>query len=330
MLKEWEKGNFPDTLLMGLNYLSKYGIESKFLDPEVKSKLSIFFRPLEKLTKINILQQLKAISLHRDFDVIVCKDLTSCLIIALMKKFGIIRKPLVILDFIVSERTPFKRIIGFALSSSNKILYSAKSLKSLLTERFMLPKTTIEYMPWCIDHNFFKPTKVRPDNYIFSAGSSDRDYEFLIKASLELGLSFKILTNLNLNTKNSKVSLLGPMTARQLRDAYARAMFVIIPLKDVPSASGVTTLLESMAMGKATIITDSEGTTDYVVNNENALLVEPSDFTTLKKAIGHLKDNPEEVKRIGKNARKTIEENFNTEKRAAQLIKMYLELGTKR
>ena len=49
-----------------------------------------------------------------------------------------------------------------------------------------------------------------------------------------------------------------------LRDLYARAAMVVVPLADVDFQAGVTTILEAMSMGKPVIVTHSLGQTDVV------------------------------------------------------------------
>jgi glycosyltransferase involved in cell wall biosynthesis len=55
---------------------------------------------------------------------------------------------------------------------------------------------------------------------------------------------------------------------------------------------------------------------------DNCLLVPPGDTAALSKAIEYLESRPEERRRIGANARKSVEQHFTTEKFACELAKV--------
>lgn len=94
---------------------------------------------------------------------------------------------------------------------------------------------------------------------------------------------------------------------------------MIVPLL---SASGIRVkIIEGMALGK-TIISTSIGAEgiDYK-DGENILIADtPKQF---REKIKFISENPEEVVRIGKNARKLIENKFDNEKIVSELIEFY-------
>jgi glycosyltransferase involved in cell wall biosynthesis len=158
-------------------------------------------------------------------------------------------------------------------------------------------------------------------------GDNSRDYDTLIEAVKDMPLRLKIITNMRLR-KNHHCNIetrpwLQPVL---LREEYARARFVVVPLHDVPSASGATALLEAMAMGKAVIVSDSRGIRDFVKDGQDAVVVRSGDAGLLRQAILRLDSDAEERKRIGLLARRAVVENFGTAKQAAALAKIYREL----
>ncbi len=62
-----------------------------------------------------------------------------------------------------------------------------------------------------------------------------------------------------------------------LRQLYAQARFVVVPLFQVNFQAGVTTILEAMAMGKAVIVTRTPGQTDYIQEGVTGLYVPLAD-----------------------------------------------------
>lgn len=56
----------------------------------------------------------------------------------------------------------------------------------------------------------------------------------------------------------------GSFNYHELRNLFARAAIVAVPVDDVDFQAGVTTILEAMAMGKAVIVTHTYGQTDVI------------------------------------------------------------------
>ncbi|STQ74769.1 glycosyltransferase family 4 protein [Grimontia hollisae] len=68
-----------------------------------------------------------------------------------------------------------------------------------------------------------------------------------------------------------------------------------------------TTVLEAMRSGKCLITTDHGGAAEIVKNNENGLLFRYNSPSSLSNLIAYLYRNREDVNRLGKNARKTYQ-----------------------
>ena len=95
------------------------------------------------------------------------------------------------------------------------------------------------------------------------------------------------------------------------RSLYARSRFVVLPLTPHPlNASGVTTLGEAFAMGKALIVSASDSVLDFLLPDENCLVVPAADAGALRAAIERLLREPETCERLGRNARRYAEEHF--------------------
>jgi glycosyltransferase involved in cell wall biosynthesis len=101
------------------------------------------------------------------------------------------------------------------------------------------------------------------------------------------------------------------MSSLQLRQRYAQAQFVVLPVYDTVFSAGSTVVMEAGCMGRAVIATRSRGITDYVIDGVTGILVEPDDPIALREAICHLLDQPEEARRLGQNARQRIEAEHN-------------------
>jgi glycosyltransferase involved in cell wall biosynthesis len=104
-----------------------------------------------------------------------------------------------------------------------------------------------------------------------------------------------------------------------LRDLYAEAQFVVMPLFETDFQAGVTTLLEAMAMGKAVVCSSTTGQTDVITEGETGLYAPPGDAPALRAAITKMLDNPDLVSAMGRRARAEAEERFDIERYARGL-----------
>ncbi len=117
----------------------------------------------------------------------------------------------------------------------------------------------------------------------------------------------------------SNVTILYQLVAQELRELYHGSRFVVVPLYDVDSNCGVTTVTEAMAMGRAVIVTRIRGQRDVIVDGEQGLYVPPRNPAALRAAILHLLAHPEEAARMGRAGRALVEERHTMDAYVAQL-----------
>lgn len=111
----------------------------------------------------------------------------------------------------------------------------------------------------------------------------------------------------------ANVSLTRHLAQFELRQLYASSRFVVLPIQDLIYSAGATASLEAGSMARAVIAFRSRGITDYIIDGETGILVEPGDTSAMRDAIQYLLAKPEEAKRMGENARQRIIEKFNLE-----------------
>ena len=87
------------------------------------------------------------------------------------------------------------------------------------------------------------------------------------------------------------------------------------------------TLLEAMACGLPVIGTNVSGTKEVIKDGENGILCD-TDANSIRQAIVRLMDDEDLKKKLGKNARKTIEERFSLKKLVDQELNLYSQLLT--
>lgn len=82
-------------------------------------------------------------------------------------------------------------------------------------------------------------------------------------------------------------------------------------------------LLEAMAWGLPCIVTCIDGNTDLVRHNENGLLINPGSESDLAEALIRLVDDERLRQRVGRLARRTIEDNYSLDMIARRYIELY-------
>jgi glycosyltransferase involved in cell wall biosynthesis len=162
------------------------------------------------------------------------------------------------------------------------------------------------------------------DGRIVSAGRSGRDYGTLFHAveplDVELRIICDFITEKPADDTAAKISILrkcyGDNYLRELVDASV----IVIPLAVDDISAGQMVAIQSMAFGKAIIVTDTPTVRDYVTDRHDAILVPQNDFIAMRQAISNLLAAPQERERLGRNAFATFNEKLSTEGHLRGLI----------
>ncbi len=89
-------------------------------------------------------------------------------------------------------------------------------------------------------------------------------------------------------------------------------------------------ILEAMACGKAIVATRSGGTPEAVEDKESGILVRPGNADELSGAIISLKRNPQEIEKLGTNAKNRVASLFRIERNVESTQKIYRRLSCRR
>ena len=111
------------------------------------------------------------------------------------------------------------------------------------------------------------------------------------------------------------ITMLGQVTGDEKLECYARSSVFAMPSGD----EGFPLVFpEANAFSKPVISTTVGGIPEVVVNGETGLLVEPDDEEGLSNAVIRLLNDPNESRRMGKNARRRVETRFDWKTSAAR------------
>jgi len=240
------------------------------------------------------------------------------------------RKPCIMLDCLWYEentriRRWYKRLMKKVADRSIDLylVWASREIEAY-SEAFQLPREKFRFQPYhtTLDQNRFQ---VRDEGYLFSGGNFARDYSTLLEAVDDLPVEVKVASTRRENFAGLRIPPNVDVRGYN-HDAYIDVMAgcrlnVVTLSPGLLHSGGQQTFLNSMFMGKPTIVSDPAGAADYISNGENGLLVEPGDPAALREAIRWVLDNPEKARRMGEKARSTADQ-LSTENHFKQVISL--------
>jgi len=168
-----------------------------------------------------------------------------------------------------------------------------------------------------VDAEFFDSGRASPANrqpYVLSVGAEMRDYGLLSTAVAALDAQVHVQVSSSwMSGPRDRIGWLPPnvsvsrerLSYLDLRDLYAGASVVVVPLLDTPQAAGITTILEAMAMQVPVIATRSAGLPDCLVSEETGVIVDHTP-SALREGIQRLLAEPELGAQLARRAREVI------------------------
>jgi glycosyltransferase involved in cell wall biosynthesis len=278
--------------------------------------------------------------------------------LALMLKLAGARTPHVTIGHRLSagKKRPFFRWLKVH-THIDRIAFHARRQYEIAVEDLGVPPERLEFVPYQVDTDFWRPQAVTEERLICSAGLEFRDYRVLMRAVD--GLDVRVMIGAASHWSRRKTH---PIAAEQppnvevasldyhrLRDLYARAMVVVVPLEEVDFQAGITTILEAMAMGKPVVVTATSGQTDVILDRRsvvrdaapqppsllrrlaelegvrvepNGFYVPPGDPDVLRRAITYLVDHPAERARLGMAGRRLVERLMTVDQFARRMVNL--------
>jgi len=212
----------------------------------------------------------------------------------------------------------------------------SRFLKSKLKE--MGFKDKIVYLPNFVNIDEFIPKYDWDESSIVYFGrlSKEKGLFTLIEAVKGLNVKLKIIGEgpmkeaLGCRVKDEgikNVELLGYKTGEDLKDEIRESMFVVLPSEWYEN--NPRSIIEGFALGKPAIGSRIGGILELVKDNETGLTFKTGNADDLREKIIHLFKKPAEIETMGRNARKMVEEEFNSEKHYEKLIEIYKQVQSK-
>lgn len=193
-------------------------------------------------------------------------------------------------------------------------------------------KGKIIYLPNFVNLEDYRPQYDWQENAIVYFGrlSKEKGLFTLIEAMKGLNTKLKIIgegpikEGLKLSVRSlelKNIKFLGYKAGEELKDEIRKSMFVILPSEWYEN--NPRSIIEGFALGKPAIGARIGGIPELVKDNETGLTFEPWNADDLKRRISQLIENPSEISRMGKNARKMVNEELNPDIHYGKLMEIY-------
>ncbi len=273
---------------------------------------------------------------RKKYDCVVLGAGRSDILFALMQSILPFRKvPSVLIDCLWEKNPNYfshslkKLIFHIVNRSVDAFVVWANHEVYAFSQTFCLPKDKIIFIPYHTTIELHYDLKPLEGDYIFSGGNSDRDYVTLIEAARGLPVNLVIASTLpdvcsNINIPEN-VDIRGYSHKEYINKMAGCRINVVALSAGKLRSAGQQTYLNSMFIGKPTIVTDDKGPDGYIENGVDGLFVPPNDPIALKEAILMLLNNPDKAKEMGRKA--MIKAKFySTEEHFKKIVSLVKEI----
>jgi glycosyltransferase involved in cell wall biosynthesis len=248
-----------------------------------------------------------------------------------------------------TRRRPRHVMIGHRMSARKKVLLHralrldrrvdlvivyASAQRHIAIDSLGYAPERVVLHPFMVDTEFWRPEHVavspRPRPMICAVGQELRDYPTLVEAVRGLDVDVVIAAASPWSKRqdtSAGLDIPPNVTVRacdhfELRQLYADATFVVVPLQETDFQAGITTILEAMSMSRAVICTRTTGQTDTIVDGETGRYVRPRDPAALRGAIEELIAAPAQAERLAAAGRRWVCEHADVEAYASRLASL--------
>lgn len=307
----------------------------------------LFYQISGKFMVLGAKYPLKQLIKKNKFDLVHSHEILPDGYLGLMIKQSY-KLPLVItnhgatLQTIIHKNNQCKLLSKKILANTDKIIVVSKKLKSILNTEFSITKNI-----------YIIPNGINPKYIINKKGGGEnrkkKDIKILSVSRLtkEKGIELNILAiekliddypnikyyilgdgpeksylyrMINRNKLQNNIILLGAKPIEKVMEYMSK--IDVFSLPSWVESFGIV-YIEAMAHEKPVIACRGEGTEDYIINRYNGFLIKKQDLNELVETLRYCIKNPKKMKIIGKNAKKTIINNYTWSNSVKLTIDVY-------
>ena len=341
-LERWKTGDYPGQHLFGITHFPEHGLDVDIIP---------FGRVGRTRAWINhrigdVVLQWRVLLRCSHYDVIYSASQNDTLALALLRRMRLLRTPIVATMHHPAQG-PLLRpwLFRLAYGGHDRLLCMDEDIYDE-TLRFGLPQSKVTLVGWCVDLAFYEPEPVPsgPDvPLVLTAGKIKRDYGSLLRGIEGLGCRLEIYcsadsappaqsvpANAEVHFDPERPSTSNLLTMEQLLERYKAATVVAIPLQasEVRRTTGLTALLEAIAMGRPVVMTENT-----FMNIEKAGFgrrVAPGDVEGWRRALSELTTDLSLAEEMGKRGRELCVAEFALPEYSARVAEEVRSVTTQR
>ena len=273
-------------------------------------------RVVEKIAGRNVLLAWSCFRRRKRYDVVLTDGEQVGLPLALLMWLAgpnRARHVMIVHIMSVPKKAMLYRLFHLGRRIDEMIAYSAAQKQYVVATLGYSPDR-VTLSPFMVDTAFFSVDHVESVDStprICAAGLEFRDYPTLIDAVRGLGVDVVLAAASPWSKRSSELDGIDlppnvsvvRLDLFQLRQLYADADIVVMPLREIDFQAGVTTLLEAMAMARPIICSQTTGQTDVITDGLTGVYVPVADADALRSTIQRLLADANESLRLGTAAR---------------------------
>ena len=330
--EEVRRGDKPDHHLYGINHFERHGYEVVIAP----------FNASQKWNRINqlghraplplgdLMQQYWTLKNLRKDDIVYAPCQTQTHLLSLGRGSGMLKSPLVCVahhPFHTGRLSPLRRPYWDRVVRGSDYY---PSLSVGVSQQIIASGGRSLALKWGPDATYYRPSGDVGQG-VLAAGRTGRDFLTFAAGASRAGIHADIiclqsdadklvgLPYINLNVQ----PMHDYMTYPSLMKAFNSARALAIPLHQGASLAGLTSLMDALGMAKPVICT-RHPLIDLDIEKEGiGCWIEPGDVDGWSRAITFFDEHPDEARAMGLRARKLVDEGFNSETFAAQILNIF-------
>jgi hypothetical protein len=223
-----------------------------------------------------------------------------------------------------------RRIAAFGFSFVNRVIVHSSGEIEAYSDCFNLPASRFRFVPLQASYREITLEEDRSAPFLLAMGSARRDYSLLFDVLEQTGIPSLVVASPHAVAhlkRPPNVTIRAGLSESECLDLLQRARLHVIPVDNPRTASGQVTLLNSMILGRPTVVTRCMGTVDYARDSEEVLFVPPHDRAAMSEVITRAWYDESLRSRLGRQARTTAIARYSDQAIAAILDEVLSEFA---
>lgn len=225
-----------------------------------------------------------------------------------------------------------RRLMTWAFQRPHRFIVFSSAEIERYASYFRIPREKFEMHHWGVGVPAVADEALRPEgSYLCAVGGNGRDYRTLFEAArLVPHIPIEVVTrpeNLRGLAPPSNVGVRCNIANREAMRLLNDSRGMVLPLPDSTIPVGHVTLVAAMLLGKASVVTDSEGVRDYLGDPVHVLTCPPGDSAALATAMQRLWNDETLARDLGQRARVFAQRHCSEEAAVGHLRRLLGEEG---